>query len=168
MITTGHSNKNEYPTYATVCIWQAVAFSKDWLMGFKATLVIGKKISSSAEFEAIDDKEKYELVECEYEFYQSLDESGKPASRPQSGLIKFVMPAQGDDDLTFYNWMFNRVLPLTCLLYSPVSFIRGDRGHVCFYHIVSPWARTWLSNFHFHFPLGPGMLYTWHMLNKLL
>lgn len=83
-------------------------FSNDWLMGFKATLVIGKKISSSAEFEAIDDKEKYELVECEYEFYQSLDESGKPSSRPQSGLIKFVMPAQDDYDLTFYNWMFNR------------------------------------------------------------
>ena len=63
----------------------------------------------------------------------------------------------------------NVVLPLTCLPYSPVSFIRGDRGHVCFYHIVSPWARTRLSNFHFHFPLGPGiMLYTWHMLNKLL
>lgn len=78
-------------------------------MGFRATLVIGKKLSSSAEFDAIDDREKYELVECEYEFYQSLDESGKPSSRPQSGLIKFVMPAQGDDDLTFYNWMFNRV-----------------------------------------------------------
>ena len=53
-------------------------------MGFRATLVIGKKLSSSAEFDAIDDKEKYELVECEYEFYQSLDESGKPSSRPQS------------------------------------------------------------------------------------
>lgn len=48
------------------------------------------------------------MVECEYEFYQSLDESGKPSSRPQSGLIKFVMPAQGDDDMFFYNWMFNR------------------------------------------------------------
>lgn len=33
----------------------------------------------------------YDLVECEYEFYQSVDESGKPSSRPQSGLIKFVM-----------------------------------------------------------------------------
>lgn len=76
-------------------------------MGFKATLVIGKRLSTAAEVEAQQDG-KYELVECEYEFYQSLDESGKPASRPQSGLIKFVMPAQDDDDLFFYNWMFNR------------------------------------------------------------
>lgn len=50
----------------------------------------------------------YDLVECEYEFFQSLDESGKPSSRPQSGLIKFVMPAQDDSDLFFYNWMFSR------------------------------------------------------------
>ena len=64
-------------------------------------------MSSAADVEAYGGK-KYELVECEYEFYQSLDESGKPSSRPQSGLIKFVMPAQGDDDLFFYNWMFNR------------------------------------------------------------
>ncbi len=77
-------------------------------MGFKATLIIGKKLTSAAAVEAHEDKNKYELVECEYEFYQSLDESSKPSSRPQSGLIKFVMPAQGDDDLFFYNWMFNR------------------------------------------------------------
>ncbi|MBP3426135.1 MAG: hypothetical protein J6K81_05400 [Rikenellaceae bacterium] len=77
-------------------------------MGFKATLIIGEKLTSAAKIEAYADKNKYELVECEYEFYQSLDESGKPSSRPQSGLIKFVMPAQGDDDLFFYNWMFNR------------------------------------------------------------
>ena len=76
-------------------------------MGFKATLIIDKKITSATEVETYADN-KYELVECEYEFYQSLDESSKPSSRPQSGLIKFVMPAQGDDDLFFYNWMFNR------------------------------------------------------------
>lgn len=77
-------------------------------MGFRATLIIGEKLTSAAAVEAHGEKSKYELVECEYEFYQSLDESGKPSSRPQSGLIKFVMPAQGDDDLFFYNWMFNR------------------------------------------------------------
>ena len=76
-------------------------------MAFKATLIIDQHKTSAAEFEAYKGR-KYELVECEYEFYQSLDESSKPASRPQSGLIKFVMPAQGDDDLFFYNWMFNR------------------------------------------------------------
>ena len=77
-------------------------------MGFKATLILDRWLTSAAEVERCEDKYKYELVECEYEFYQSLDESGKPSSRPQSGLIKFVMPAQGDDDLTFYNWMFDR------------------------------------------------------------
>jgi hypothetical protein len=77
------------------------------VMGFKATLIIGEKLTSASAVEAYGGK-KYELVECEYEFYQSLDESGKPSSRPQSGLIKFVMPAQDDNDLTFYNWMFNR------------------------------------------------------------
>lgn len=76
-------------------------------MAFKATLIMDQRKSSAAEVEACKSG-KYELVECEYEFYQSLDESGKPSSRPQSGLIKFVMPAQGDDDLLFYNWMFNR------------------------------------------------------------
>ena len=76
-------------------------------MAFKATLIMDQQKCSAAEVEAYNGK-KYELVECEYEFYQSLDESSKPASRPQSGLIKFVMPAQGDDDLFFYNWMFKR------------------------------------------------------------
>ena len=76
-------------------------------MAFKATLIIDQKKTTSAEVESYTGK-KYELVECEYEFYQTLDESGKPASRPQSGQIRFVMPAQGDDDLFFYNWMFNR------------------------------------------------------------
>lgn len=58
----------------------------------------------------------------------------------------------------------NVIPPLTCLPYQPVSSIRGDRGHVCFYHVVSPWARTRLSSFHFHFPLGPGILYSWHIM----
>lgn len=77
------------------------------LMGFKATLIIDQQLTTAAAVDTYTGK-KYELVECEYEFYQSLDESGKPASRPQSGLIKFVMPAQDDNDLFFYNWMFNR------------------------------------------------------------
>ena len=76
-------------------------------MAFRATLIMDERRSTAAEVESYRGK-KYELVEFEYEFYQSLDESGKPSSRPQSGLIKFVMPAQGDDDLFFYNWMFNR------------------------------------------------------------
>lgn len=76
-------------------------------MAFRATLVMHQHLTSPAAIEA-EQAGKYELVECEYEFYQSLDESSKPSSRPQSGLIKFVMPAQGDDDTFFYNWMFDR------------------------------------------------------------
>ena len=64
-------------------------------------------MSSAADVEAYGGK-TYELVEGECDFYQSLDESRKPSSTQQSGVIKFVMPAQGDDDLFFYNWMFNR------------------------------------------------------------
>ena len=44
-------------------------------MAFKATLIMGRRMSSAADVEAYGGK-KYELVECEYEFYQSLDESG--------------------------------------------------------------------------------------------
>ena len=77
------------------------------LLGLNATLIIDQQLTTAAAVDTYTGK-KYELVECEYEFYQSLDESGKPASRPQSGLIKFVMPAQDDNDLFFYNWMFNR------------------------------------------------------------
>ena len=66
-------------------------------MAFEAKLIINDRGGKT-----------YDLVECEYEFYQSVDESGKPSSRPQSGLIKFVMAAQDDSDLFFYNWMFSR------------------------------------------------------------
>lgn len=79
-------------------------------MAFEAKLVLGARLSSPEEFAVLDSKQKqvYDLVECEYEFFQSLDESGKPSSRTQAGTIKFVMPAQGDDDMTFYDWMFKR------------------------------------------------------------
>ena len=61
-------------------------------MAFEAKLIINDRGGKT-----------YDLVECEYEFYQSVDESGKPSSRPQSGLIKFVMVAPDDSDLFFYN-----------------------------------------------------------------
>lgn len=77
-------------------------------MAFEAKLVLGDFLSSPEEFEAKGPKQVYDLVECEYEFFQSLDESGKPSSRTQTGTIKFVMAAQGDDDMTFYQWMFER------------------------------------------------------------
>ena len=50
----------------------------------------------------------YGVVECSYEFSQSVDDTGKPTSRPRGGTITFVMPSTSDDDLFFYNWMFNK------------------------------------------------------------
>lgn len=52
----------------------------------------------------------YGVVECEYEFSQGTDNTGKPSSRPKGGLITFVMPATCDDDQFFYKWMFSKTL----------------------------------------------------------
>lgn len=51
----------------------------------------------------------YGIVECAYEFNQSIDETGKPTSRPRGGTITFVMPATSDDDTYFYKWMFDKI-----------------------------------------------------------
>ena len=51
----------------------------------------------------------YGVVECAYEFSQSVDDTGKPVSRPMGGNITFVMPSTSDDDLFFYKWMFNKI-----------------------------------------------------------
>lgn len=50
----------------------------------------------------------YGVVECSYEFEQSRDETGKPSSRPRGGVVTFVIPSPSDEDLFFYNWMFNK------------------------------------------------------------
>lgn len=50
----------------------------------------------------------YGVVECEYEFKQAIDDTGKPTSRPMGGQIKFVMPATSDDDVFFYKWMVHK------------------------------------------------------------
>lgn len=52
--------------------------------------------------------EKYGVVECEYEFRQAIDDTGKPTSRPAGGIIKFVIPATSDDDVFFYKWMVHK------------------------------------------------------------
>ncbi|MCD8203198.1 MAG: hypothetical protein LUD48_06130 [Prevotella sp.] len=51
---------------------------------------------------------EYGVVECEYEFSQSVDDTGKPTTRTQGGTIKFVMPTTSDDDQFFYKWMFDK------------------------------------------------------------
>lgn len=52
----------------------------------------------------------YGVIECEYEFTQTVDETGKPVSRPHGGVITFVMTSTNDDDLFFYKWMFNKTM----------------------------------------------------------
>lgn len=51
---------------------------------------------------------EYGVVECAYEFHQSVDDTGKPISRTQGGTITFVTPATSDEDVFFYKWMFNK------------------------------------------------------------
>ena len=51
---------------------------------------------------------EYDIFECEYEFSQAVDDTGKPTTRTMGGTIRFVMPATCDDDQFFYKWMFNK------------------------------------------------------------
>lgn len=50
----------------------------------------------------------YGVIECEYSFSQSVDDTGKPTSRPKGGTIRFMMPATSDDDMFFYKWMTHK------------------------------------------------------------
>ena len=51
---------------------------------------------------------EYEIVECEYEFSQSTDDTGKPTTRTMGGKFTFVTPTPSDDDQFFYRWMFDK------------------------------------------------------------
>jgi len=50
----------------------------------------------------------YEILECEYEFSQSVDQTGKPSTRPRGGLIHIIMKSCSDDDMLFQEWMFRK------------------------------------------------------------
>lgn len=50
----------------------------------------------------------YGVVECDYSFSQSVDETGKPTARPKGGQIHITIPTTFDDDMFFYNWMFHK------------------------------------------------------------
>ncbi len=50
----------------------------------------------------------YGVVRCNYAFKQDVDLTGKPTSRPQGGIITFVIPATSDEDTFFYKWMIHK------------------------------------------------------------
>ena len=47
----------------------------------------------------------YDVVECEYEFEQSINKNGQPAAIPSGGEIRFVVQTPDDGDLFFHEWM---------------------------------------------------------------
>ena len=51
------------------------------------------------------DKKTYSLLECEYEFTQAMDITGRPSDRPRGGIINLVLVSPDDTDLLFHEWM---------------------------------------------------------------
>ena len=52
----------------------------------------------------IENKE-YIILECEYEFTQAVDHTGRPTDRTRGGLINVVIAALGNDNLVLHEWM---------------------------------------------------------------
>jgi len=52
----------------------------------------------------IDDHE-YSVMECEYEFTQAVDVTGRPSDRPRGGVVHLVIVAPDDSDLSLHEWM---------------------------------------------------------------
>jgi hypothetical protein len=48
---------------------------------------------------------EYDVIECEYEFEQPINDNGQPAGNPSGGEIRFVVQTPIDDDLFFHGWM---------------------------------------------------------------
>ena len=76
--------------------------------------------------------QSYGVVECAYEFNQSVDDTGKPVTRPKGGQITFVMPSTSDDDLFFYKWMFNK----TEVKSGSFRFVVYSKGNIRNYKTV--------------------------------
>ena len=51
------------------------------------------------------DSTKYEVLECEYEFTQAVDHTGRPTDRTRGGMINVVIVAPDDNDLSLHEWM---------------------------------------------------------------
>ncbi|WP_062055218.1 type VI secretion system tube protein TssD [Aquimarina longa] len=55
--------------------------------------------------ELIIDKKQYRLLECSFDYHQSVDHSGKPSARVRAGSILVVVDFDGEEELI--NWAGN-------------------------------------------------------------
>jgi len=51
---------------------------------------------------------EYNVLECEYEFNQSVDSNGKPCAYPRGGFITFTILAPSEEDNLFHEWMMSK------------------------------------------------------------
>ena len=56
-----------------------------------------------AELKFSDSKFTYIVIDCDYEFTQEIDVTGKPCARPKGGTINVVVEAMSDPELI--QWM---------------------------------------------------------------
>ncbi len=50
---------------------------------------------------------EYNVLECDYEFYQPYDNNYKPSAYVEGGLINFTLNSVNHDDNFFHDWMMN-------------------------------------------------------------
>ena len=48
---------------------------------------------------------QYNVLECEYEYTQAVDITGRPSDRPRGGMINVIIASPDDSDLMFHEWM---------------------------------------------------------------
>lgn len=51
------------------------------------------------------DNRRYSVLECEYEFTQEVDVTGRPSDRPRGGVINLVIMSPDDTDVSMHEWM---------------------------------------------------------------
>ena len=49
----------------------------------------------------------YNVLECDYEFNQPIDNNFKPSAYPQGGLITFTLNSVNEEDTFFHDWMMS-------------------------------------------------------------
>jgi hypothetical protein len=51
--------------------------------------------------------ESLKVLECDFEFSQEIDETGKPSGKPRGGLIHVTV--ESNDKITIAEWMFSKM-----------------------------------------------------------